>query len=77
MMKKFIKLRKKENAQRIYRKKLIINKNHFYKLFAKFFNKWRGKILSKSPSAIMKETISKMNSLTKVQYNKNRSLIFL
>jgi hypothetical protein len=65
-IKKFIKLRKKENAQRIYRKKVIINKNHFYKLYAKFFNRWRAIALTKSPSLIKKEMIGKMAELTQV-----------
>jgi len=47
---------------------MIINKNHFFKIFAKFFNRWRGISLTKSPSLIKKEMIGKMSELTQVSF---------
>ena len=64
---KMMKKRKRENkAMRIYRKKVIIEKNHIYKIFAKFFNRWRGKIMSKSRSVVKREFNNKIINLNQL-----------
>ena len=62
------KMKKRRNrAKKIYTRKVIIDKNNYYKIFAKFFNRWRGRILAKSKSSLEKEFNLKIINVNNVK----------